>query len=217
MHDEFISLTPSSDNADCLFAHWQYQHTPATSWETLNPGYDPPSPPTVSHSSLRQVKYRSEYENTLASQSALSSHGRHILNDEIFFQDPLAKSWADRQSKRFPCSPQPLSLGDHAHFGHTLDPPLPPIAIRPPRGTAEAKKKYDEDMFILECRKKGLSYKYIREKGGFTVAESTLRGRFRSLTKNRCERVRKPQWTATDVSRDHRICCPAHSARRSSS
>ena len=53
----------------------------------------------------------------------------------------------------------------------------------------------------LRLRKRaGMSYRQIKEKGGFTEAESTLRGRFRTLTKNREDRVRKPLWMAKDVS-----------------
>ncbi|OCK92355.1 uncharacterized protein K441DRAFT_614568, partial [Cenococcum geophilum 1.58] len=45
-----------------------------------------------------------------------------------------------------------------------------------------------------------MSYKEIRQKGGLQAAESTLRGRFRALTKARKDRVRKPVWTERDVS-----------------
>jgi hypothetical protein len=45
-----------------------------------------------------------------------------------------------------------------------------------------------------------MTYKEIRRKGGFIEAESTLRGRFRTLTKHRDARVRKPEWTENDVS-----------------
>jgi hypothetical protein len=45
-----------------------------------------------------------------------------------------------------------------------------------------------------------LSYKDIKRLGGFEEAESTLRGRFRTLTKSKEQRVRKPQWKDKDVS-----------------
>ena len=45
-----------------------------------------------------------------------------------------------------------------------------------------------------------MSYKDIRREGGFTEAESTLRGRYRTLTKDKAERVRKPEWEDNDVS-----------------
>lgn len=54
--------------------------------------------------------------------------------------------------------------------------------------------------FLLESKRRGLSYKDIKKIGGFKEAESTLRGRFRTLTKSKEQRVRKPQWQPRDVS-----------------
>ncbi|EEQ34907.1 hypothetical protein McanCB56680_000263 [Microsporum canis] len=61
------------------------------------------------------------------------------------------------------------------------------------------------DAFLIECKLAGMSYKEIKEKGNFTVAESTLRGRFRSLTKKKELRVRKPGWQDSDL----RLLCEA--------
>lgn len=58
----------------------------------------------------------------------------------------------------------------------------------------------ERDAFLIECKLAGMSYKEIKAKGKFTVAESTLRGRFRSLTKRKELRVRKPGWQDSDVS-----------------
>lgn len=58
----------------------------------------------------------------------------------------------------------------------------------------------DRDLFLLQSRRSGLSYKEIKRRGGFTEAESTLRGRIRILLKPKHERVRKPQWHQNDVS-----------------
>lgn len=54
--------------------------------------------------------------------------------------------------------------------------------------------------FLIECKRRGLSYKDIKRIGGFKEAESTLRGRFRTLTKSKEQRVRKPKWQDKDVS-----------------
>ncbi|KAJ5675066.1 uncharacterized protein N7477_005000 [Penicillium maclennaniae] len=56
------------------------------------------------------------------------------------------------------------------------------------------------DALLIEWKRCGLSYKDIKQIGGFKEAESTLRGRFRTLTKAKEQRVRKPKWTETDVS-----------------
>lgn len=56
-----------------------------------------------------------------------------------------------------------------------------------------------KDRFLLDSKRDGKSYKQIRMEGGFTEAESTLRGRHRTLTKKPEERVRKPEWESNDV------------------
>jgi hypothetical protein len=61
-------------------------------------------------------------------------------------------------------------------------------------------QRQKEDKLLLEGKAAGKTYKEIRLEMGSRVAESTLRGRFRSLTKPRRERVRKPVWRADDVS-----------------
>ncbi|TQB69610.1 hypothetical protein MPDQ_001605 [Monascus purpureus] len=57
-----------------------------------------------------------------------------------------------------------------------------------------------KNIFLIEGKRRGLSYKDIKRLGGFKEAESTLRGRFRTLTKSKEQRVRRPQWQNTDVS-----------------
>ncbi|KAH7126835.1 hypothetical protein B0J11DRAFT_505558 [Dendryphion nanum] len=56
-----------------------------------------------------------------------------------------------------------------------------------------------EDSILLEGKRAGLTYKEIKKKMRTDVAESTLRGRYRSLTKARKDRVRKPKWTEIDI------------------
>lgn len=55
------------------------------------------------------------------------------------------------------------------------------------------------DKMLVDLRDKGHSYKEIKRIGRFKEAESTLRGRLRTLTKEKSERVRKPKWNARDV------------------
>ena len=56
------------------------------------------------------------------------------------------------------------------------------------------------DEFLIRSKAAGMSYKEIKAKGCFEEAESTLRGRYRTLTKQKEQRVRKPEWQARDVS-----------------
>ncbi|KAJ5232491.1 hypothetical protein N7468_005447 [Penicillium chermesinum] len=55
------------------------------------------------------------------------------------------------------------------------------------------------DAFLIHCKRRGLSYKDIKRLGGFKEAESTLRGRYRTLTKAKEDRVRKPKWLEQDA------------------
>ncbi|KAH7406159.1 hypothetical protein DE146DRAFT_650956 [Phaeosphaeria sp. MPI-PUGE-AT-0046c] len=56
-----------------------------------------------------------------------------------------------------------------------------------------------DDAILLEGKRNGLTYKDIRKKMHKKCAESTLRGRYRSLTKARQDRVRKPVWRQKDI------------------
>ena len=64
----------------------------------------------------------------------------------------------------------------------------------------QAQRKHNDEI-LMQGKRDGLTYKEIRQKmEGESPAESTLRGRFRALTKARKDRVRKPIWTKLDVS-----------------
>ena len=66
---------------------------------------------------------------------------------------------------------------------------------------AEIAERERKDQFLLLGKEvKGWTYSQIKQKGGFTEAESTLRGRYRMLKKAPEERIRKPKWTEIDVS-----------------
>lgn len=64
-------------------------------------------------------------------------------------------------------------------------------------------RRNSKDGFLIRSKLSGMSYREIKVKGRFKEAESTLRGRFRTLTKRKEQRVRKPQWQERDVSNLH--------------
>lgn len=64
----------------------------------------------------------------------------------------------------------------------------------------EAVHRRRRDRYLLKMREQGFTYKEIKRRGRFEEAESTLRGRVRVLTKDKSERVRKPEWNENDVS-----------------
>ncbi|KAG9257136.1 uncharacterized protein F5Z01DRAFT_455334 [Emericellopsis atlantica] len=60
--------------------------------------------------------------------------------------------------------------------------------------------RHRRDQVLLDGRRAGLTYAEIKKRHNLSEAESTLRGRHRTLTRNPEHRVRKPQWTRRDVS-----------------
>ncbi|KAF3391477.1 hypothetical protein F1880_007871 [Penicillium rolfsii] len=79
--------------------------------------------------------------------------------------------------------------------------PEPP-QLQPENKAIKASLHYSDarNALLIEWKRAGLSYKDIKRIGGFKEAESTLRGRFRTLTKAKEQRVRKPTWLKRDVS-----------------
>lgn len=57
-----------------------------------------------------------------------------------------------------------------------------------------------KDQMLVDLKQRGYSYKDIKVMGQFEEAESTLRGRYRTLTKPKEARVRKPEWGDREVS-----------------
>ncbi|KAL1838457.1 hypothetical protein VTJ49DRAFT_2654 [Mycothermus thermophilus] len=101
-----------------------------------------------------------------------------------------------------------LNLFPPLQSSHPLvqQPPLPPARTsRSARAAAAAiaagglTDRMSKDQFLIHHKQMGLTYKEIRRMGGFTEAESTLRGRYRTLTKSREARVRKPEWSEKDL------------------
>ncbi|KAI5370048.1 hypothetical protein Slin14017_G009270 [Septoria linicola] len=67
------------------------------------------------------------------------------------------------------------------------------------RALHDAQARRDRDKYLLKMRNEGFSYKEIKRRGNFREAESTLRGRVRVLTKDKADRVRRPEWTEDDL------------------
>lgn len=67
-----------------------------------------------------------------------------------------------------------------------------------PRTSTSARDQERDDL-LIQLKRQGYSYKDIKKRGNFKEAESTLRGRYRTLTKSKEERVRRPCWTDKDL------------------
>lgn len=81
------------------------------------------------------------------------------------------------------------------------------------RALHDAQVRRDRDKYLLKMRHEGFSYKEIKRRGNFREAESTLRGRVRVLTKDKADRVRRPEWTEDDLRILHRAVTRFSSAR----
>ncbi|KAM6505071.1 hypothetical protein FSOLCH5_014990 [Fusarium solani] len=55
------------------------------------------------------------------------------------------------------------------------------------------------DQYLIDRRADGYNYREIKEAGGYAEAEPTLRGRWRTLTKEPEQRLRKPVWKQHDL------------------
>ena len=64
---------------------------------------------------------------------------------------------------------------------------------------ASKSRRNAKNDFLVRCKLIGMSYRVIKAERHFKEAESTLRGRFRTLTKSKEHRVRKPQWQEKGV------------------
>ncbi len=82
----------------------------------------------------------------------------------------------------------------------TVSKRIAPTPSQPSAKEMASHHRDSNDDFLVKCRLAGMTYKEIRKQGKFTEAESTLRGRFRVLTKHKSARVRKPEWQENDVS-----------------
>ncbi|KAI9736965.1 MAG: hypothetical protein M1834_000554 [Cirrosporium novae-zelandiae] len=106
-----------------------------------------------------------------------------FLHDDCFFT-------SNTQLDEFPELSFPIGQSTSAPLGDNA---------YPDESSTQEEKSNLRDFLLVKWKGEGLSYKEIREKGGFHEAESTLRGRYRTITKPKEKRVRKPEWKEQDV------------------
>ncbi|KAI0976255.1 hypothetical protein F4678DRAFT_456578 [Xylaria arbuscula] len=119
----------------------------------------------------------------LLAPSSSTSKGKSNAN--VQQQSSLQRLTAPAPTRTIPKAPRAVESDD------TMEEAAPSGSTDPER---DAKNR-----FLVESKRAGMTYRDIRRKGGFTEAESTLRGRFRTLTKNKEQRVRKPEWQDKDI------------------
>ena len=155
-----------------------YSHTgtPSCSWSLRDASLKPSivseeCPRVVSHEQDNKYDNSSAYKDRDCSGVARS-----------------ASTWSSRLASASPVHPDPP-----VEKASTYVNPCPLSAVT-------SQPLEDQDLFLVQSRQAGLTYKEIKEKGNFTEKEPTLRGRYRTLTKQKEFRVRKPKWKRKDVS-----------------
>ncbi|KAG6091366.1 hypothetical protein E4U30_007092 [Claviceps sp. LM220 group G6] len=107
----------------------------------------------------------------------------------------LSRSFYTEDGVNQPRIAQPSSAGQTPEVQRNFIHSPSPVPTQP----ATTNTKEYQDQILMEDRRNGWSYKKIRTVRNFGVTESTLRGRYRNLTKSSHERPRSPTWTEKDV------------------
>ncbi|KAI1115124.1 hypothetical protein F5Y14DRAFT_147017 [Nemania sp. NC0429] len=199
-------------------------HCPATispKMLRINPSPTPTSSSESIHTVIPATCGESDFES--------SAWDRHQARNHLPLKRSNQKSRKELPTKpaRSRLAPTPLhrepvaSKGKskahaHHHSPHSglrcLTEPAPPKlaprdhSVAEAEGLAETVPMGSDDVerdaknrYLVESKLAGMTYREIRLQGGFTEAESTLRGRFRTLTKSKDQRVRKPEWQEKDI------------------
>ncbi|KAJ5097654.1 hypothetical protein N7456_008375 [Penicillium angulare] len=119
----------------------------------------------------------------------------HPLTRNIDSQAPIVETPFQTHQHQYQTSqPQPQAQS------HSHSQTQPQSRFTPPTRLEASLHHIDRsNAFLIDCKRRGLSYKDIKRIGNFKEAESTLRGRFRTLTKSKEQRVRKPIWLEKDI------------------
>jgi hypothetical protein len=175
--------------------------SPAASCESLRTSFMP------GESQPNQVfSVHEAFVPSQAARPAVSSRKARKLLPDMTGQRPILPSSHTSTSGRRGKSSDPLPSPPRRLTRLRPKPEQPPPASAAAvLGSQSMNKSIDladrmsKDDFLVRQKRLGLTYKEIRRIGGFTEAESTLRGRYRTLTKSREARVRKPEWSEKDV------------------
>lgn len=144
---------------------------------------------TPGHGGSSMYEYKSFYEPALAACTEIKNEDEdynHLL-EERKASESIEPSFQDYYPQR-----TRIRNDELIHHNHYMD-------VQPYDLQAHNKRE-EENELLKELREKNhLSYKEIRARFGNRYTESTLRGRYRTISKKREERVRKPKWYGNDV------------------
>ncbi|KAF8471881.1 hypothetical protein BDZ91DRAFT_716737, partial [Kalaharituber pfeilii] len=117
----------------------------------------------------------------------------NVQEQRQFESFDVSKSLQDihRAKETYLSSGLKFQQGSGIHYAPYVPSPVPsPIPTT---------SRQDNDELLVRLRDQGISYKEIKKRLNCPEAESTLRGRHRTLTKPKDARVRKPKWTQRDI------------------
>ncbi|KAF7716513.1 Uncharacterized protein PECH_005202 [Penicillium ucsense] len=144
----------------------------------------------------------------ISSSAVLPSH-QQFAASELYFQSLISPDASSLPTAPvIPLSTSPVHQDYDAHgcdiSASTEEDPtdnIQPHHLEDSNSGVSASIHYSDrrNAMLIKWKKAGLSYKDIKRIGGFKEAESTLRGRFRTLTKTKEQRVRKPKWLTRDI------------------
>ena len=160
------------------------------SWPTGRCCFDAEALPTVGHGCSRSSPRAPNDNSTNQGPMNYCVQQTYVHHNTAFMEQCLTDTTSPGT---YPTSPSSTTLSYGAMEGNHE--PCGDSAC----GTSESRRRA-KDAFLIQSKRSGMSYREIRTKGHFKEAESTLRGRYRTLTKCREHRVRKPQWHPKDVS-----------------
>ena len=206
-HDPILpGMTGSMNSAAEGSGHHEYGSTElSNSASTIkNPSYSP----TIDRWSSLMTVDLSRHQNSAKGVHSLQSTGEPSGNRRMDQQRQSPEGSSLRRPSR---EKQPHKNGDHKSGSNTPKTWSTRQKIQRIRVQSKpqcAPRPDAKDIFLVQSKLAGMSYREIRDRGNFTEAESTLRGRFRTLTKDKENRVRKPEWQERDVK------CPLFSPFR---
>ncbi|KAI4692588.1 hypothetical protein J4E81_007004 [Alternaria sp. BMP 2799] len=133
-------------------------------------------------------------ENFAYNTSNLAFRTRDVVRSSHPTGSTSISSTDEACTSQYPVTPWNTSCPDGGLHSRIQD------RFQVPRSAGAQAQREHNDQLLIDGKKRGETYKEIKSKMvGEKPAESTLRGRYRSLTKARKDRVRKPVWTMIDL------------------
>ncbi|KIW19977.1 hypothetical protein PV08_00552 [Exophiala spinifera] len=190
-NQQSVSLSVPSFHPSSLYAECSFQRPSSEDVELQNPSkfQQLEAVPMLEYPPLPELD---DYAYQELEQADSTNHGPH---------DDLHHQWYMEEQDHIAGLPEvPPSI---LHNNHTLR-AAPRSEFHTSTtsrqvGSRSGQRDTSKDDLLVHLKSQGMSYKQIKEIGGFSEAESTLRGRYRALTKPKEARLRRPEWGDREI------------------